>query len=210
MEFRLRQGRRKAALPADAEMTAIALKKWLRGYIGETSLEQVASRARYSISAVSTAVGGAGVPSLQLVRGIADAVGAPAKQAAEMWWAAALAEFTKHNPPCPDDPLASFAQDLRKVMLKAGLGQADVLYRMARLSAENSELDPAMSRATLSRFLSGRCLPRHGQMMLLLRVLPLQDEEAARLKSRYGTLETALRMAKSMLLKAHPAMSEAR
>ncbi len=193
-----RAGRPKAALPVTAEVAVIALKEWLRSHIGDTPLEEVAAAARYCTSAVSTAVGGAELPSWQRVRGIAAAVGAPTEQAHELWWNAALADFRKQNPR-PEDPIAYYGWELRKIMLREGLGQNDVLQRMERLVSQDSGLGSAMSRATLGRFLAGKSLPRrYGQMVLLLRVLPLKGDEAERLKNRYTILEAAVQIAKTI------------
>ncbi|NBH07227.1 hypothetical protein [Amycolatopsis sp. SID8362] len=193
--YRPRPGRRKSALPAEAGPAVKTLKKWLRGFVGETSLEAVAAAASYSVSAVSGALGGTELPRLRLVRSIAAGVGAPAHEAHRVWWAAALEEFTKHNPGLPGDPLAELALDLRRAMLRHDLGKTDVLRRMARLCEADGDVTKAMSRATLCRLLTGTTLPRTDQMTVFLRALSLRDSEVEQLTGRYEELSAARRKA---------------
>ncbi|RSD22820.1 hypothetical protein [Amycolatopsis eburnea] len=182
-------------MPADAGPAVKTLKKWLRGFVGETSLEAVAAAASYSVSAVSGALGGTELPRLRLVRSIAAGVGAPAHEAHRVWWAAALEEFTKHNPGLPGDPLAELALDLRRAMLRHDLGKTDVLRRMARLCEADGDVTKAMSRATLCRLLTGNTLPRTDQMTVFLRALSLRDSEVEQLTGRYEELSAARRKA---------------
>ncbi|WP_326957602.1 hypothetical protein [Amycolatopsis sp. NBC_01286] len=191
--YRPRPGRRKSALPAEVDPAVKALKKWLRGFVGDMSLEDVAAAARYSISAVSSALGGAELPRLRLVQGIATGVNAPAHEAHRLWWAAALEEFTKRHPDPPADPVAQLAQDLRRVMLRNDLGKTEVLRRMVRLCESKGNVTTAMSRATLCRLLAGATLPRTNQMSVFLRVLNLRDDEVEALISRYERLMAARR-----------------
>ncbi|MET8997183.1 hypothetical protein [Amycolatopsis sp. NPDC004169] len=199
---RVRAGRRKSALPADAGPAITALKKWLRQHVGDIPLERVAAASMYSVSAVSSALGGTELPRLRLVRSIASGIGAPQGHAHELWWAAALEEFTKNNPSRSGDPLGEFALDLRKAMLKNDLGPTDVLRRMARLCAAEGDTAKAMSRATLSRLLAGTTLPRSEQMDVFLRVINLRDGEIERLTSRYDVLGTAMALVRSANLRA--------
>jgi hypothetical protein len=195
---RLRAGRRKSALPANAGPAITALKKWLREHVGDIPLEKVATAASYSVSAVSSALGGAELPRLRLVQSIVGGISAPQGRAHELWWAAALEDFTKNNPPRrPGSPLAEFGLDLRKAMLKNDLGPTDVLRRMARLCAAEGDVTKAMSRATLCRLLAGTTLPRSEQMDVFLRVINLREGEVERLSSRYDVLSTALALIKS-------------
>lgn len=194
---RLRSGRKKSALPAEAGPAVKTLKKWLRGFVGDTSLEDVAAAASYSISAVSTALGGADLPRLRLVQSIAAGVGAPQQQAHQLWWAAALDEFNSHNSAQPDDLVASFALDLRRAMLRNDLGKVEVLGRMARRCHAGGDVTKAMSRATLCRLLTGTTLPRADQMNVFLRVLDLRDHEIDALTNRYEYL-VASRRARSV------------
>jgi hypothetical protein len=197
-----RPGRRKAALPADAGPAVKALKEWLRGYVGDTSLEAVAAAASYSVSTVSNALGGTELPRLVLVQSIAAGVGAPLNAAHRIWWEAALEEFAKDNPARPDDPLADFARQLRRVMLRSDLGKTTVLRHMARLCAATGSVIAPMSRATLCRLLDGDTLPRPEKMSVFLRVIKASDTELAQLNARYEELATARARAKTARLKA--------
>jgi hypothetical protein len=188
-----------------------ALKKWLRGFVGDTSLEEVAAAASYSISAVSSALGGAELPRLRLVQSIASGVGAPKPEAHRLWWAAALEEFTKDHPQQPADPVAAFALDLRRAMLRNDLGKAEVLRQMARLCESTGDVTKAMSRATLCRLLSGTTLPRTEQMNVFLRALNLRDSEIEQLTGRYERLSAARRDARNPVRpSSRPAMFQVR
>jgi hypothetical protein len=173
------------------------LKQWLRSFVGDTPLEEIAALATYSISAVSNAIGGASVPRLRVVYSIAAGVGAPKGRAHELWWAAALEQFNRDNPATSGHPLVEFGVELRKAMLKSDLGLVDVLGRMRQLCAAEGGHHAVMSRATLGRLLAGRTLPRDEHMALFLRALNLRDGEIERLTSRYETIGMALRMVKS-------------
>ncbi|HEY3481139.1 MAG TPA: hypothetical protein VGL02_19785 [Streptomyces sp.] len=170
------------------------LKKWLREFVGDTSLEDVAAAASYSISAVSTALGGTDLPRLRLVQRIAAGVGAPQQQAHQIWWAAALEEFNAHDPARPSDPVASFARDLRRAMLRNDLGKTEVLRRMGRRCEASGDVTKAMSRATLCRLLTGVTLPRADQMNVFLRVIDLRDRDIVALTERYEDLVAARRV----------------
>jgi hypothetical protein len=190
-EYRARPGRPKSALPAEAGPAVTALKEWLRKYVGDTSLEKVAAAATYSVSTVSNALGGTELPRLRLVQSIAAAIDAPQALAHRMWWKAALEEFTKDNPPRPDDPVTDYARQLRHVMLRSDLGKATVLRNMTRLCDNTRSVITPMSRATLCRLLDGTTLPNPEQMSIFLRVINATDTELARLTARYQELATA-------------------
>ena len=173
------------------------MKQWLRGYAGNTPLEQIAAGAEYAISAVSTAMGGSDLPRLQLVRSIAAAVGAPQTQTYELWWAAALEEFRKKNPAEPNSPLEEFGQALQLAMLRADFGPGDVLTRMQQVARAGEFGIAPMSRATLSRMLVGATLPREEQMDLFFRSLIISDRELKVLWARYQSVSMALEIVKS-------------
>ena len=194
---RPRSGRRKSALPPETDPAVKALKKWLRGYVGDTPLEEVAAAASYCVSAVSTALGGTELPGLRVVRSIAAGVGASQVQAHKLWWAAALEDFAKRNPAKPDDPLADFALDLCRAMLMHDLGKTEVLRRMTRLCEAEGNVIKAMSRATLCRLLDGTTLPRPDQMNVFLRVIGLRESELEQLTDRYEKLDTARALARA-------------
>ncbi|MFF1608222.1 hypothetical protein ACFVYA_10615 [Amycolatopsis sp. NPDC058278] len=179
-----------------------ALKEWLRRFVGETPLEEVAAAASYSVSTVSNALGGTELPRLRLVQSIAAGVGAPLPAAHRIWWEAASEEFTKNNPAQPDDPVADFALQLRRAMLRSDLGKTEVLRRMVRLSDAESLTMKPMSRATLCRLLDGDTLPNPEQMNLFLRVIGIRDEEIRQLTVRFEELIVARARARSTKRKA--------
>lgn len=199
--YRSRPGRRKSALPAAAGPAVKALKEWLRRYVGETPLEEVAAAASYSVSTVSNALGGVELARLRLVQSIAGGVGAPLPAAHRIWWEAALEEFAKSNPARPDDPVADFALQLRRTMLRSDLGKTEVLARMTRLCDAMGISTKPMSRATLCRLLDGGTLPKPEQMNLLLRVINAREEEVRQLTDRFNELVAARARARTAKLK---------
>lgn len=209
-EYRARPGRPKSALPADAGPAVKALKEWLRTHVGNTSLEKVAAAATYSVSTVSNALGGAELPRLRLVQSIAAAVDAPQALAHQMWWKAALEEFTKDNPPRPDDPVADYARQLRHIMLRSDLSKATLLRDMTRLCETTHGVITPMSRATLCRLLDGTTLPHPEQMSIFLRVINPTNTELVQLTVRYHELALARARAKTTKPNGHAITIEAR
>jgi hypothetical protein len=200
--YRPRPGRRKSALPPASGPAVKALKEWLRRYVGETPLEEVAAAASYSVSTVSNALGGIELPRLRLVQSIAAGVGAPLPAAHRIWWEAALEEFAKSNPARPDDPVADFALQLRRMMLRSDLGKTEVLGRMTRLCDAMKITTKPMSRATLCRLLDGDTLPKPEQMNLFLRVINAREDEVRQLTSRFDELIVERARARTAKLKA--------
>lgn len=193
-------GRPKSGLPSDAQPAVIALKQWLRTEVGDTPLKTVADLSHYSISTVSTVIGGPALPPLRQVLRVAGGVGASQRRAHELWYAAALEAFTAKLPKAPRNPLVEFGIDLRKAMIMNDLGPGDLMRRMNAASTKFDELGRAMSPATLGRLLSGSCtcMPKIVQMDLLLDALKLRPDDHQRLRARHRILSEALVIAKSL------------
>uniref|UniRef100_UPI003F498AE8 hypothetical protein n=1 Tax=Amycolatopsis sp. CA-082387 TaxID=3239918 RepID=UPI003F498AE8 len=193
-----RRGRPKAELPRDATAAVITLKKWLRTHAGDVQLKTVAQRSNYSLSTVSTVLGGPTLPPLRQVLSVAEGVHASKREAHELWYAAALEEFTTALPPKPWNPLVEYGIDLRKAMLRNDLGAGQLLRSMELAAGRFGGLAAAMSRATLDRLLAGTKLPASiVQLDLLFDALTLSQGESAQLRMRYRVLCAALAMLKS-------------
>lgn len=193
---RVRLGRAKSALPVDADPRVIALKEWLRDCAGTTSWTEVAAAASYSISAVSTALGGASLPKLRVVLAIAAAVGAADTTTRELWVAAKLAEYQRATP-TPATPLGELAGELRVAMARIDVGATQLQQRMRKLAVTTGYGKEPMSRATLHRFLNGETLPRLGQVGLLLRCLEMGEPQRDQLLRRCEVIQAAIAITKS-------------
>jgi hypothetical protein len=193
-----RRGRPKADLPGDATAAVVALKRWLRTQVGDVPLKTVAQRSNYSLSTVSTVLGGSTVPPLRQVLSVAEGVHASRREAHELWYAAALEGFTATLPAKPCNPLVEFGIDLRKTMLRNDIGAGQLHRSMELASSRFDGLADVMSRATLDRLLGGSKLPTSiVQMDLLFEALNLPKTESAQFRLRYRVLCAALAMMKS-------------